>query len=286
MGTSSLASFAEKYQLYRHADELKSAMINYTEEAYNTANTHAQHLSQLSILFRNTIVQYQKTVQVFLDAAIKVLRETRFRLPGSKEMTTLPQVLKKLTSSIGAMLERLIQRITLNVEHAYNVMIDVISNIQVTMPIGDVMSGSQIIEEIKNTVKTTLNHIVDLVRHMESLDMILVKLGESLKAIVDKAQVFVDNTLKSDTLDVIAIYINGFYGQLVHAMKTITDYANTVLDMKFVNDTIVLITDVVASVVNNFYFAISDFVDAADFKAYVTSDSRRLVINLPFYLRQ
>ncbi|XP_071776893.1 apolipoprotein B-100-like [Centroberyx gerrardi] len=286
--TSSLTSFAEKYQLFRHAAELKSATINYIEEAYNTANNYAPHLSQLSILFRNTIVQYQKTVQVFLDAAIKVLRETQFKLPGSEEVTTVPEVLKKLTSSIAAMLERVIQRIVVNVEYSFNVMIDMISNIQVTMPIGDVMSGAQIIDQIKNTVKTMLNHIVDLVMHLESLDMILEKLGESLKAIIDKAQDFVDNTLKSDILDAIAIYINAFYGNLVSLMKTITEYANTVMDVKYVNGAIDYILEVVRSVVNHFNHTISDFLqqDPADFKAYVKSEGRRLEINLPFSLHQ
>merc|ERR1712168_875220 len=98
-----------------------------------------------------------------------------------------------------------------NAELTFNAMVDMLSNIQVTMPIGDVMSGAQMIDRLRDTVKGYLNQVVDLVKNMESLDMILEKLGETLKVIVDKAQEFVDSSLKSDTLDAIAIYINAFY---------------------------------------------------------------------------
>ncbi|KAM4600708.1 apolipoprotein B-100-like [Polymixia lowei] len=285
--TSSLTSFGEKYQLFGHAAGLQSAIIKHIEEAYNTAVNHAPHLSQLSILFRNTIVQYQKTVQVFLDAAIKFLRETQFKLPGSRKMTTLPEVLKKLTTSIAAMLEEGIQMMVVNVEHAFNVMINMISNIQVTMPIGDVMTGAQIIDQLKKTVKTILTHIVDFVKHLESLDMILEKLGETLNGIVGKAQEFVDNTLKSDILDSIATYINSFYGNLVSLIKNVTEHANNV-DMEYLNGAIEYIMEVFRSAVNHFNRSISGFLQQvpAESKAYVKFEGRRLEIDLPFYLHQ
>merc|ERR1712212_541716 len=83
---STLNDFGEKYQLIGHVTGLKSAIVNLLEEAY-TITSQSPDLSQLSILFRNTVVQYQKIVQVFLDAAVKFLRETQFKLPGSDEMT-------------------------------------------------------------------------------------------------------------------------------------------------------------------------------------------------------
>merc|ERR1712168_364369 len=98
---STLNDFGEKYQFFGHVSGLKSAIVNLVEETYATVNNQAPELSQLSILFRNTVGQYQKTVQVFLDTAVKFLRETQFKLPGSDEMTTLPEVLKKLTSTFA-----------------------------------------------------------------------------------------------------------------------------------------------------------------------------------------
>merc|ERR1712042_419004 len=166
---STLNDFGEKYQLIGHVTGLKSAIVNLVEETYTTVNNQAPELSQLSILFRNTVVQYQKIVQVFLDTAVKFLRETQFKLPGS----------------VATVLEKAIQMMLVNAELTFNAMIDMLSNIQVTMPIGDVMSGAQMIDQFRDTVKALLNQVVDLVRNMESLDMILEKLGETLKVIVD-----------------------------------------------------------------------------------------------------
>merc|ERR1712168_491911 len=284
---STLNDFGEKYQLIGHATSLKSAIVNLLEEAY-TVTSQSPDLSQVSILFRNTVVQYQKIVQVFLDAAVKFLRETQFKLPGSDEMTTLPVVLKKLTGTIATVLEKAIQMMLVNAELTFNTMVDMLSNIQVTMPIGDVMSGAQMIDRLRDTVKGYLNQVVDLVRHLESLDMILEKLGETLKVIVDKAQEFVDKSLKSDILDAVAIYINAFYGNLVTVMKKVMDQANNVVDMENLNGTIDYLMEVVRSVVGLLSNTVSEFIQKApaSFQEYVKVEGGRLEIDLPFYLRQ
>merc|ERR1719341_1543997 len=285
---STLNDFGEKYQLIGHVTGLKSAIVNLLEETYTTVNNQAPELSQLSILFRNTVVQYQKIVQVFLDTAVKFLRETQFKLPGSDEMTTLPEVLKKLTGTVATVLEKAIQMMLVNAELTFNAMVDMLSNIQVTMPIGDVMSGAQMIDQFRDTVKAILNQVVDLVRNMESLDMILEKLGETLKVIVDKAQEFVDKSLKSDTLDAVAIYINAFYGNLVTLLKKVMDQSYTVVDMEYLNSTIDYLMEVFKSVVGLLSNTVSEFMQKAPavFQEYVKVEGGRLEIDLPFYLRQ
>jgi len=285
---STLNDFGEKYQLIGYTSGLKSAIVNLVEETYTTINNQAPELSQVSILFRNTIVQYQKIVQIFLDTAVKFLRETQFKLPGSEEMTTLPEVLKKLTGTIANVLEKAIQMMVVNAELTFNAMVDMLSNIQVTMPIGDVMSGAQMIDRLRDTAKAFLSQVVDLVRQLESLDMILEKLGETLKVIVDKAQEFVDRSLKSDILDAVAIYINAFYGNLVSLLKVVMDQASTVVDIDYLNGTLDYLMEVVRSAAVQLSNTVSEFLQKAPaaFQEYVKVEGGRLEIDLPFYLRQ
>ncbi|XP_031178438.1 apolipoprotein B-100-like [Sander lucioperca] len=280
--TSCLSSFFEKYQLFKHAAQLKNIIICYTEEAHNIANNHAPHLSQVSILFRNTVAQYQKTIQVFLDNAIKVLRETQVKLPGSEEMTPLIEVLNKLTTSITTMLEKTMHLVAVNVQYVSSAMFGMTRKIQVTMPIGDVMAGAKIIDDIRDWVKAIPNPIVDLLKNLESLDMFLEKLGDTLKFFIDKAQDFIDNTLKSDVLDAIADYINAFYDKHVSLMKTITKYANTAVDIESINGTINYILDIFRSVVNQFYYTVTDYLQQAptQYRSYVKVKGRKLEINL------
>ncbi|KAM6992517.1 apolipoprotein B-100-like [Tautogolabrus adspersus] len=277
--TTSMSSFVEKYQLSRHAAQLKNFIIYYTEEAHNIANNHAPDLSYISILFRNTVVQYQKTVLLLLDATINVLKETQVKLPGSEEMTPLIEVLNKLTASITSWLEKAFTLVVVNVEYTFSVVTGIFSKIQVKMPSGDVMASAKIIDEIRERVRTITNYIMDLLKNPDSLDMFLVNLGDTLKFFVDKAQNFVDNTFKSDVLDAIAVYINAFHEELTRLMKTIS---NTDLDIQFLNGTIDYILTVFRSAVNHFNKTFSDYLHQApaQLKFYVKVKSRKLEINL------
>lgn len=279
--TSCLSSFAEKYQLFTGAAQLKNIIIDYTEEAHNIANNHASHLSQVSILFRNTVVQYQKIVQIFLDAAIKAMRETYVKLPGSESTTPLIEVLNKMTTSITTMVEKAIDLVAVNIEYAYNAIIGALSKTQVTLALGDVMAGAKIIDKIRDRAKTMPNQIVDFLKHLDSLDILLEKLGDTLKIFVDKVQDFVD-TLKSDALDAIAFYINVFYDKHVRLMKTVTEYANTAVVTEYINGTIDYILDMFRSVVNQFNYTVSDYLQQApaQYRSFVKVKGRKLEINL------
>lgn len=279
--TSCLSSFAEKYQLFTGAAQLKNIIIDYTEEAHNIANNHASHLSQVSILFRNTVVQYQKIVQIFLDAAIKAMRETYVKLPGSESTTPLIDVLNKMTTSITTMVEKAIDLVAVNIEYAYNAIIGALSKTQVTVALGDVMAGAKIIDKIRDRAKTMPNQIVDFLKHLDSLDILLEKLGDTLKIFVDKVQDFVD-TLKSDALDAIAFYINVFYDKHVRLMKTVTEYANTAVVTEYINGTIDYILDMFRSVVNQFNYTVSDYLQQApaQYRSFVKVKGRKLEINL------
>ncbi|XP_065819953.1 apolipoprotein B-100-like [Labrus bergylta] len=279
---ASMSSFVEKYHLSRHAAQLKNFIIYYTEEAHNIANNHAPDLSHVSILFRNTVVQYQKTVLLLLDATINVLKETKVKLPGSEEMTSLIDVLNKMTASITSWLEKTFNFVAGNAEYTFSVVTGLFSKIQVKMPNGDVMISAKIIDEIRERVRTITNYIMDLLKNPDNLDFFLVNLGDTLKFFVDKAQNFVDNTLKSDFLDAIAVYLNAFHEEFTRLMRTITKYANRDLDIEFLKGTMDYILTVFKSAVNHFNKTFSDYLHQAPapWKFYVKVKDGKLEINL------
>lgn len=283
---STFTMFADKYQITRNMEDLKNSVVNRVSEAYNAAITYDLQMSQLSIFFRNTIVQYQKTVQVFLDAVIKVLRETQFKLPGSDEMTTLPEVLNKLTSSIAAMLDTTIQSIYENMEVYYNSFIEMVSSVKLRMPVGDVISGSQIFDQVKTGLKNIFDELVDFVKNMESLDTMLVKIGETLKAVVEKSQEFVDS-VKSDYLDSVFININILYRNFITAVKNVVDQISA-LNMEQLNNSIEYIMDMFIYVVDQFNNTVYGFLQQAsvEAQAYMKVSDGRLEIDLPFPFQQ
>uniref|UniRef100_A0A672GNZ2 Vitellogenin domain-containing protein n=1 Tax=Salarias fasciatus TaxID=181472 RepID=A0A672GNZ2_SALFA len=280
--TAAVKAFADKYQITTTLETVKDTLINYIADAYNAVVNYDAQMSQLSVFFRNVIVQYQKTVQVFLDAAIKVLRETQFKMPGSDEMTTLPEVLKKLTSSIAAMLEVAIKAVYDNMEVYYNSFVDMISSVKLRMPVGDAINGAQVIEQIKVIYKTVFDELVDFVKNMESLDTMLEKLGETLKAVVDKSQEFVDS-VKSDYLDAVLVPFNAFYLSLVTSIKNVVDQL-PVFSMEEFNKACETIMDMFIQVAEKFNSAVSGLL--ADSSAYIKLADGNLEIDLPFSFQQ
>ncbi|XP_042337038.1 apolipoprotein B-100-like, partial [Plectropomus leopardus] len=283
---STFKMFADKYHITGKMEELKNSVVNRIREAYDAAINYDTQLSQLSIFFRNVIVQYQQTVQVILDAVVKVLRETQFKLPGSDEMTTLPEVLKKLTSSIAAMLDVTLQALFKNMEDYYNSFVENMSSVKLRMPVGDAITIGQILDQVKTIFKNIFDELVDFVKNMESLDTMLVKMGETLKALVEKSQEFVDS-VKSDYLDAVFVYINGLYVNFVTVLKNVVDKISA-LTMEQLNDSFEYIMDMFIYVVDQFNNMVYGFLQQAsvEAQAYMKVSDGRLEIDLPFPFQQ
>lgn len=278
---STFITFADKYQITTKMGDLKDFVLNRITEAYAAAIRYDHQMSQLSIFYRNIIVEYQKTVQVLLDAVVKVLRETQFKVPGSDEMTTLPEVLKKLTTSIAAMLDATIQIMYQNTEVYYNAFIDKISGIKLRMPVGDAITGGQVLDQIKATFRNVFDEVLDFVKNMESLDTMLVKIGETLKAIVEKSQEFVD-TIKSDYLDAVFININALYLTLFTFVRNVVDhiYLN-VNDLNIAFENIMnMLINVVEQFNNTAYGLLQQTSEEA--QVYVKVSAGKLELDLPF----
>ncbi|XP_062406579.1 apolipoprotein B-100-like [Sardina pilchardus] len=248
--TSSLTNFADKYGIVPAVQSFKDMLVSIVDDAYNTVKSYTPEMSQMSILFRNFVVQYQKTVQALIDVAIKFLRETQIELPGM-EKATLLEIINKITTNVGVVLEQFLQVISDNLQAYLTQVVDTISSIQVALPSGEVLTGGQVLDQ----VKAVLNQMVQMVKNLESLDVILEKLGETLREAVETAQAFIDN-ISSDILDSIFVYINGLYSNLVTLTKNVTEQANNLLIAMDVDS---LVKNVLESV-RSFLAEISNFV--------------------------
>lgn len=283
---SAFTMFADKSQITMNMGEFKDSVLKRIQEAYNAAINYDNQMSQVSIFFRNIIVEYQRTFQVFLDAVVKVLKETQFKVPGSDEMTTLPEVLKKLTTSISAMLDSTVRTIYENMEAYYDTFIEKISNIKLRMPLGDAITCGQILDQIKTTSRNVFDELVDFVKNMESLDTMLVKIGETLKAIVEKSQEFVDS-IKSDYLDAVFININVLYRNIFTSMMDVIEYIYSI-SMEGIQNILEDKMNMLINAVDQFNNTVYGFLQQAseETQAYIKISEGRLELDLPFSLQK
>lgn len=283
---SKFAMLADKYQITRRMEALKTLVVNRINEAYQAVINYDASMSQLSIFFRNIIVQSQKTVQVFLDAFIRVLRETQFKVPGSDEMTTLPVVLHRMTSTIASMLEMAIQKIFENTEVYYNIMIEKFSSVTLSMPVGDVVSLNQFFDQVKMFVKKVVVDVVDFVKNMESLDTMMLKIGETLEAVVEKSQEFVD-IVRSDYMDAVLVHFNVLYSDFITMAKNAADMI-TDMDMEDISNTFAYIIGRFMFVVEQFNEVVYGFMGQVsdEVQAYIRVENGMLEIDLPLTFQQ
>uniref|UniRef100_A0A671N175 Apolipoprotein B-100-like n=1 Tax=Sinocyclocheilus anshuiensis TaxID=1608454 RepID=A0A671N175_9TELE len=204
--------FAEKYGI---TDALKR-LFKILDEVLNvrfSASWPSQELSELSKLFRNVVVTYQKTIQVLLDAAINFLRETKYKLPGMDE-ATLPEICTKIRFMIAEMLEKLAN----NLEMYFSPILENFSTVEMTFPSGKVMTVAEVQENVRSTLRSHLAMIADVMKQTKGLDVFLEKLGQTLREVVDKAQEVVDS-IKSNILEVVAAPLNTFYKKLLQTFN-------------------------------------------------------------------
>lgn len=283
---SKVSMLADKYQITRRMEALKTVVANRINEAYQAVINYDASMSQLSIFFRNIIVQSQKTIQVFLDAFIRVLRETQFKVPGSDEMTTLPVVLHRLTSTFAAALETTIQKIFENTEVYYNMMVEKLSRVELSMPVGDIVSLNQFFDQVKMLVKKVVDEVVDFVKNMESIDTMVLKIGETLEAVVEKSQEFVD-IVRSDYMDAVFVHFNVFYSDFITMARDAADMI-TNMNMDDISNTFdyvigrfMLVVEQFNGVVYGFLGQVSDEV-----QAYIRVNNGMLEIDLPLTFQQ
>lgn len=283
---SKLSMLADQYQITRRMEALKTMVVNRINEAYQAVINYDATMSQLSIFFRNIIVQSQKNVQVFLDAFIRVLRETQFKLPGSDEMTTLPVVLHRLTSNFAAMLEMMVQKIFENTEVYYAIIVEKFNSVRLSMPVGDVVALNQFFDQVKIIVKKVVDEVVDFVKNMESLDTMMLKMGETLEAVVEKSQEFVD-IVRSDYMDAVLVHFNVLYSDVISMVKNTADMI-TDMNMEDVSNTFAYVIDRFMFVVEQFNEVVSGFLGQVsdEVQAYIRVENGMLEIDLPLTFQQ
>ncbi|XP_007238433.3 apolipoprotein Bb, tandem duplicate 1 [Astyanax mexicanus] len=281
--TSTISNFGEKYGICAAVGGLKETIVNALTEAFTVVSNHAPDLSQLSVLYRNVVVQYQKAIQSLLNAAIKFLKETQIKLPGMEESTLL-EICNKIKSNVFVVLQQIFTAISDNLEEFIASFSKTISTVQVTLPSGDVMTGEQILDYVKSNLRRLVTRIVNSVKQLESLDQILEKLRDTLQEVVEKAQEFVD-TIRSDVIDAVALYINEYYSNFITLVKRLVEKADALLTFNQLTGFVEQCMEFILSVLSELTNVVSRILPA-EADALVKVQDGRLEVELPFPFQQ
>ena len=134
---------------------------------------------------------------------------------------TLAEICKKIQLVVVEMLRNFGN----NLEVYFSPIMDNFNTIQLTFPNGKVMTVAEFQQNVQSILRSNLVMIADAMKQIESPDVVLKKLGQTLQEVVEKGQEFVDK-MNLSLLEDIAAAINTFYQEL---MKIIEDISEAVI---------------------------------------------------------
>nr|XP_023690467.1 apolipoprotein B-100 [Paramormyrops kingsleyae] len=251
--TSSLYNFANKYHnahfgmdLNRASLKLKNTVSSSIEKAYQEIPRNLDTLrneiekirdqskviykravdsipaedfqkvsDDLTRFIRQLLQQYQKNVKLMLDAVMKFLSKTKFQLPGIKEKLTGEELFQRASRSIARVIEQSNQMIYSFIESNAGAFISHVNNIEFIVPSTNyIISGRNIVENVKYAMKNMQNNIMDMVRTLENirLEDILEKLKTFLQLCIQKVDDAVAS-LKTQGLDELSASLNSIISE-------------------------------------------------------------------------
>ncbi|KAL0965050.1 hypothetical protein UPYG_G00276120 [Umbra pygmaea] len=217
------------------ADKLEGSMemivdqgkVIYKRAATNFASMELTPITEklsesVMVVFR----QYEKTVQVLLNAAIKFLKETHFEVPGIEGYVSGLEVYEKLSGYFAELLENAIRKVPETCTSACAALLEQIRNIEFILP-GSKKSiaGGEILDDLTATMKKMQQQVIIILKKVReiTLEDLVSKAIAFLRLTVEKTEDLIVS-LKSQDTDKLTAWMNDIYSSAVnsHAMSDIT----------------------------------------------------------------
>ncbi|XP_053531616.1 apolipoprotein Bb, tandem duplicate 1 isoform X2 [Ictalurus punctatus] len=273
--TAAITQFADKYGFVGAANRLRKVLVSALTEAYTISNNQTPDLGQLSVLFRNVVVQHQKAIQQLLNAFVTFLRETQITLPGIKE-TTLPEICQQIKNSIVVVFEQVISAITGNLKAH---VLPTVKTIKIVLPNGAILTG----DEILSYIESALTDSVNSVKELKSFDVILEDLGHVFQEVVDQTQEFIE-MIQSDFPDNLAAEINTLYTYYIRLVNSLIDSVNSFLNSGFLYVYVDSGVDLIIFVLDGFKYIVYTVFPTSPADLVNVQDGRlKMDISFPFY---
>ncbi|XP_057200382.1 apolipoprotein B-100 [Triplophysa rosa] len=151
---------------------------------------------------------FESNVQILLDAVMTFLSNTKFHLPGLEEKLTGQELYLRMNKSITKAINRATSRLNSLMDTIADTVSDFLNKVEFTFPgTTTVISGKQILKNLKSALKSTKDQIMQARKQMEKVFQDLLN---SFKANTQKAEEFL-NSLKTEKLEELSSQIEGIY---------------------------------------------------------------------------
>uniref|UniRef100_G3P570 Vitellogenin domain-containing protein n=1 Tax=Gasterosteus aculeatus aculeatus TaxID=481459 RepID=G3P570_GASAC len=156
---------------------------------------------------------YQKKVEIVLDAVAKFLRETKFQIPGYEERLSGLEIYQQYSAFVADVTEKVVRKVPECFVSSINAALDYVRAIEFTVPGSNkIVRGREILDELCVALRKIQDQVVVIVR----------KFGEiRLEDVINQLSVFVQfttqqserflQTLKSQNVEKLSTFASDVY---------------------------------------------------------------------------
>lgn len=216
------------------ADKLEGSIEQITDQGkviYKRAaeNIAAMDLTPITDKLSDSVMfvlrQYQKNVQVLLDAAIKFLRETQFQMPGLEGKMSGLEAYQKLSRFFAELIEEAIKKVPEFFASHGAALLEQIRNIKFTLPgSSNLVSGREILDDLMAAIEKIQEQVIIIVKRVGDvpLEDIVSRLSAFLRLTVTKTEELIIS-LKSQDVEKLTMWMSDVFSEAIntHAMSDI-----------------------------------------------------------------
>merc|ERR1712002_207581 len=173
--------------------------------------------------------EYQKKVEIVLDAVVKFLRETTFQVPGYEQRLSGLEVYQKFSAFVADVSEEAIQKIPEYFSPMLTTVLDYLNTIEFTLPGSSyVVSGREILSDLSVALSKIQDQVIVTVRKMGEIQLedIISKFVAFVQFTIEQSEKFLQ-TLKSQNFEKLSTFVTDVYNDAINS-RVLADVAKQV----------------------------------------------------------
>lgn len=163
--------------------------------------------------------EYQKKVEIVLDAVVKFLRETKFQIPGFEERLSGLEVYQKLSAFVADVSEEAIEKIPQYFSSMFTAGLDYVKAIEFTLPGSSyVVSGREILDDLLVALRKIQRQVIITVRKVGDIQLedIISKFSEFVQFTTEQSERLLQ-TLKSQNVEKLSTFVTDVYNDAINS---------------------------------------------------------------------
>lgn len=194
----------------------KQGKVMFKRAIDNLAAVDPSSVSDKAIMI---LKEYQKKVEIVLDAVVKFLRETKFQIPGFEQRVSGLEVYRTFSGFVADITEEAMQKVPDYLLSCCKAVIDHIESTEFTIPGSSyILSGREILADLSVALRKVQAQVIVMVNKVRDMQLedIMSKCTAFMRFTVDQIERFFQ-TLKAQNVEMPFTFLTNLYNDAVNS---------------------------------------------------------------------